>query len=220
MRCRSSDSLDAARRRSLRGRRGSRRRAAGECSVGQTRARPPCRASPCRPSLRRHTCAGQERWRRQGAVRHVDPGQPGGAEVAGHRAVEELGARRRARRSSRALDDARQPVDKDVFMRELDVLRDQIEFDSDAECSVEDRFVTQSCQVQEDSNRGHLLFDREVLRPGRRRSCSRSCSWPRSAPRSRSSATSRSRGWASRIAAPGPGSSRRSRTATSTRRAR
>ena len=43
-------------------------------------------------------------------------------------------------------------------------------------------------------------------------SCSRSCSWPPSAPRSRSSATSRSRGWASGIAARGPRSSRRSRS--------
>jgi hypothetical protein len=52
-------------------------------------------------------------------LRDVDPRQPGGAEVARDRPVEssEIGD---SLGLSAMLDDSRQPVDKEVFMRELD----------------------------------------------------------------------------------------------------
>ena len=63
---------------------------------------------------------------------HVDPRQPGGAEVARHRAVEELGDRRRRSGLATLLDDSRQPVDRDVFMRELDYYEITVGVDRDA----------------------------------------------------------------------------------------
>ena len=50
-----------------------------------------------------HREAGEDGKGREDDLRHVHPGQSGSAQVAGHRSLEELGARRLARH----LDDAR-----------------------------------------------------------------------------------------------------------------